>query len=72
MTTYFISTQTADSMEHIINYICPDNIDVFKTMDMLQNSGPLAEADDHSLIHELAAVDFSKTQFYRTAPTRQP
>ena len=63
MTTYFISTQTADSMEHIINYMCPDNIDVIKTMDMIQNSGPLAEADDHSLIHELAAVDFNKPNF---------
>jgi glucan phosphoethanolaminetransferase (alkaline phosphatase superfamily) len=63
MKTYFFSTQSADSLEHIINYICPDSIDVLKAMDHFKNSGPLPRADDHSLIEQLAGVDFGGSNF---------
>jgi glucan phosphoethanolaminetransferase (alkaline phosphatase superfamily) len=63
MKTYFFSTQNADSMEHIINYICPDNIDVLKTMDRIGNTGPLPGSDDHSLIAQLRTVDFTRSNF---------
>ena len=63
MKTYFLSTQTADSMEHIINYLCPDSIEVLKTMDAIENTGELPEADDHSLITQLEGVDFNASNF---------
>jgi glucan phosphoethanolaminetransferase (alkaline phosphatase superfamily) len=63
MRTYFFSTQTADSMEHIINYLCPDKVDVIKTMDYIENMGELDEADDHSLIKQLDGVDFNASNF---------
>jgi glucan phosphoethanolaminetransferase (alkaline phosphatase superfamily) len=63
MKTFFFSTQDADSMEHIINYLCPDNIDVLKTMDAIENTGELAVADDHSLIRQLDAADFNASNF---------
>lgn len=63
MKTYFLSTQTADSMEHIINYLCPDTIDVLKTMDAIENRGELPEADDHSLITQLEGIDFNTSNF---------
>jgi hypothetical protein len=50
-------------MEHIINYLCPNQIDVLKTMDAIENVGELAEGDDHSLIRQLDLVDFSRSNF---------